>query len=101
MGPGKTQAEKNDPQIETIDELLAQRYFGTALEILEQKIREEPPDFDSWLKFAEVHAVYCGNLNRAEKIIREIETNSAFTPEQVQATRYKLKEWRKAGSQGS
>ena len=98
---GKPRPKKIEPQPETIDELLAQRYFGTALEILEQKTREKPEDFDSWLKFAEVHAVYCGNLNRAEKIIREIETNSAFTPEQVQATRYKLKEWRKAGSQGS
>jgi hypothetical protein len=97
-GQGKPKPKKIEPQPETIDELLAQRYFGTALEILEQKTREEPPDFDSWLKFAEVHAVHCGNMNHAEKIISEIETNPAFSPEQVQSAKIKLKEWRSAGS---
>jgi tetratricopeptide (TPR) repeat protein len=98
---GKPGTGKTAVQPKSIDELLAQRYFGTALEILEQKTREEPPDFDSWLKFAEVHAVYCGNLNHAEKIVREIETNPAFSPEQKQLTKTKLKEWREAGLQQS
>jgi thioredoxin-like negative regulator of GroEL len=95
-GPKKTGA-----QAVTIDELIEQRRFGTALEILEHQTGEHPEDFDAWLKFAEVHAVHCGHVNRAEKIIREIETNPAFSPEQKQLTKTKLKEWREAGLQQS
>jgi tetratricopeptide (TPR) repeat protein len=79
---------------ESLDELLAKGYFGTAIEILEQKTREQPQDFDSWLKLAETHAQHCGNIKRAEKIIQQIEANPAFGPEQIQLARARLKEWR-------
>ena len=79
---------------ELIDELVAQSYFGTALEILEQKLVEQPGDFNSWLKFAEVYAVHCDNFNRAEKIVGEIAANPAFSSEQIQAAKIKLEEWR-------
>ncbi|HZI31071.1 MAG TPA: tetratricopeptide repeat protein, partial [Candidatus Binatia bacterium] len=83
----------------TMDELLAKGYFGTAIEILEQQTREQPQDFDLWLKLAEVHARHCGNIRRAEKIIQQIETNPAFSPEQVRLAGTKLKEWREVRSQ--
>jgi predicted Zn-dependent protease len=98
---GKTKPEKVQALPESIDELLAQRYFGTALEILEQKTREQPRDFDSWLKLAEVHAVHCDNASRAEKIIHEIAANPAFSPAQIQSAKTKLKEWRDAPMAGS
>jgi tetratricopeptide (TPR) repeat protein len=79
---------------ESIDELLAGRYFGTAIEILERKIKEQPADFDSWLKLAETHGRYCGNISRAEKIVRQIENNPAFSLEQIQLAGTKLAEWR-------
>jgi hypothetical protein len=85
-----------EAQPESLDELLANGYFGTAIEILEQKTREQPQDFDSWLKLAETHAQHCGNINRAEKIIQQIEANPAFGPEQIQLAGTKLKEWREA-----
>jgi Tetratricopeptide repeat len=85
-----------EPQPESLDELLAKGYFGTAIEILEQKTREQAADFDSWLKLAETHAGHCGNIKRAEKLIQQIEANPAFNPEQIQLARTKLKEWREA-----
>ena len=91
----KPKPEKVEAQPESIDELLANRYLGTAVEILEQKTSEQPQDFDLWLKFAEAYAVHCGNLDRAEKIVRRIEANPAFTAEQIQFARMKLGEWRK------
>jgi tetratricopeptide (TPR) repeat protein len=81
---------------ESVDELLVHGYFGTAIEILEQKIKDEPQDFDLWLKLAETHGQHCGNVHRAEKIIQQIEANSAFNPEQIQLAKTKLKEWREA-----
>ncbi len=81
---------------ESLDELLANGYFGTAIEILEQKTREQPQDFDLWLKLAETQTQHCGNIKRAEKIIQQIEANSAFSPEQIQLARTKFKEWREA-----
>jgi tetratricopeptide (TPR) repeat protein len=93
---GKPKPEKVDAPPESIDEMLAQGYLGTVIEILEQKIEEQPGDFDLWIKLAEVHALHCGNIHRAEKIVRQIETSPGFTPEQAQNARTKLGEWRKA-----
>ena len=86
-----------EAQPESLDELLANGYFGTAIEILEQKTKEQPQDFDLWLKLAETQAQHCGNINRAEKIIQQIEANPAFSPEQIQLARSQTQ--RMAGSQ--
>ncbi|MGD1089458.1 MAG: hypothetical protein ABR955_12150 [Verrucomicrobiota bacterium] len=77
------------------------RYFGTAVEVLEQKTREQPQDFDLWLKLAEVHAKCCGNIRLAEKIVRRIETNQASTVEQNRTAKTKLNEWRNVQLQQS
>ena len=81
---------------ESIDELLACGYPGTAIETLERKIKEQPKDFDLWLKLAEVHGCHCGNIHRAEKIVQKIEFDSAFSAEQIQTAKARLKEWREA-----
>ena len=99
-GQGKPKPEKVDAPPESIDELLAQGYFGTAIEILEQKIEEQPRDLDLRLKLAEVYIRHCGDVHQAEKTVREIETSSGFTTQQMQNARTKLGEWRKAGPQG-
>jgi tetratricopeptide repeat protein len=94
-GQGKAKAEEEAAAPpESVEELLACGYFGTAVEVLEAKTKEQPQDFDSWLKLAEVHAKYCGNIRPAEKIIQQIETNPAFTAEQGQTAKSKLSEWR-------
>ena len=93
---GKPEPEAVAAQPESIEELLVHGYFGTVIEILEQKIEEQPGDFDLRLKLAEVHGRHCGNIHRAEKIVRQIETSPGFTPEQVQNARTKLGEWREA-----
>ena len=77
-----------------IDDLLGSGHLGTAIEILEQKTAAQPENFGLWIKFAEVHAVHCGNLHRAGEIIRQIENNSGFSEEQIQTARAKLQEWR-------
>ena len=100
MGPGEYPGQK---QIavppESIDELLAQGYFGTAIEILEQKIKEQPQDFDLRLTLAEVYARHCGDDLQAEKIVQQIEAHPAFSPEQKLSAWPKLEEWRKARTQ--
>ncbi len=78
---------------ESMDELLAHGYFGTAIEILEQKIKQQPGDFDSRIKLAEVHGLHCGNIQQARKIVRQIEIHAGFTPEQIQNARAKLAAW--------
>lgn len=81
---------------ESIDELLACGHLGTAIETLEQKIAEQPQDFDLRLKLAEAHGRFSGNIRRAEKIVREIECNPGFSSEQIQIAKARLKEWREA-----
>jgi tetratricopeptide (TPR) repeat protein len=81
---------------ESVDELLACGYLGTAIEILERKIKEQPKDFDLWLKLAEAHGLHSGNLQRAEKIVQQIEANHGFSAEQIQIAKARLKEWREA-----
>ena len=79
---------------ESVDELLAGGHIGTAIEVLERKLHETPGDFASWLKLAEAHGLYAGNVHRAEKIVRKIESNPAFNPEQVAAAKARLAEWK-------
>ena len=81
---------------ESIEELLAQRYFGTAVEILENKVEAEPGNFELWFKLAEVHGKHCANLRSAEKMVGRIEANPAFSAEQIRLARAKLREWRDA-----
>jgi hypothetical protein len=97
---GKPKPEKVVAPPESIDELLTQGYFGTAIEVLEQKIEEQPRDLDLRLKLAEVYGRHCGDVDRAGKIVRQIETSPGFTPEQIQNARTKLEEWRKTGPHG-
>ena len=84
---------------ESVDELLAGGYLGTAIEILERKIKERPGDFDLWLKLAEAHGRHSGNFQRAGKILRQIESNRGFSAEQIQMAKARLKEWREAKPQ--
>lgn len=93
---GKPRTEYVPAQPESIDELLAQGYFGTAIEILEQKIKEQPQDFDLRLTLAEVYARHCGDDVRAKKIVQQIEASTTFSPEQKLSAWPKLEEWRKA-----
>jgi tetratricopeptide (TPR) repeat protein len=97
---GKPKPETVEALPESIDEMLAQGYFGTVIEILEQKIEEQSRDLDLRLKLAEVYSQHCGNIHRAEKIVRQIEIDPGFTPEQVQHARTKLGEWRKGRPHG-
>jgi predicted Zn-dependent protease len=81
---------------ESVDELLACGYLGTAIEILERKIKEQPGDLDLWLKLAEAHGRHSGNFQRAGKIVQKMEGNRAFTAEQIRLAKAKLVEWREA-----
>jgi hypothetical protein len=81
---------------ESVDELLACGYLGTAIEILERKIKEQPKDFGLWLKLAEAHGLHSGNLQRAGKIVQQIESNRDFSAEQIQLAKARLEEWREA-----
>jgi tetratricopeptide (TPR) repeat protein len=79
----------------SVDELLKNNQLATAVERLEKDIREQPKNFDHWLKLAEVYAVYCADSNRAGKIIQKMENTSAFRAEEIQAAKQKLREWQK------
>ena len=93
---GKARTEQVPVQPESMDELLAQGYFGTAIEILEQKVKEQPQDFDLRLTLAEVYARHCGDDLQAKKIVQQIVASSVFSPEQKLSAWPKLEEWRKA-----
>jgi hypothetical protein len=94
------QRKKTAPEVvalpESVDELLACGYLGTAIEVLESKIKEQPQDFDSWLRLAEAHGLHSANFPRAQKIVEKLEAENIFSEEQVEIAKTKLKEWREA-----
>jgi len=96
---GKPRAEAVEAQPESLPELLARGYVGTAIEILEQKIKEQPQDFDLRLTLAEVYARHCADDHHAKKIVQEIQASRAFSPKQKSSAWPKLEEWRKARMQ--
>ena len=83
-----------EPVPESVDDLIAKKYLGTAIDVLERKCEVEPGDFDAWLKLTEVHAAYCGNIPLAEKIVRRIEANPALNEMQKKQARNRFAEWR-------
>ena len=90
--------EVPDPAVEepesTIADLLAAGRLGTAIELLETRVRHRPDDFEAWLMLAEAHGRYCCNLERARETVRRIEMNGAFNPQQIREAQAKLQEWR-------
>jgi hypothetical protein len=78
----------------SVDELLKNGQFSTAIEVLERNVREEPQSFDAWMKLAEAYALYCRDVTRAERIIRNMELARTFSPEQIEFIRAKFREWR-------
>jgi tetratricopeptide (TPR) repeat protein len=88
--------EPTEAPPESMDELIARRHFGTAIEILERQSKEEPGNFEVWIKLAEVYGKHCANLRVAEKIVRQIASNPAFNAEQIEQARNQLREWREA-----
>ena len=93
---GKPRSEAAPPQPESLEQLLAGGYWGSAIEILEQQVKEQPGDFEAQIKLAELYGRHCGDLPRAEKIVRRIETHPGFKPEQIQNARARFEEWRKS-----
>lgn len=96
-GYSKSPDQTADLSKATVEELLAGGHLATAVERLEGQIKEQPENLNLWLKLAEAHAVYCCNLSLAGKIIGRIESNPAFTQEQRQLAKSKLKKWRGTG----
>jgi len=94
---------KRAPEIivlpESVDELLSCGYLGTAIEVLERKLKEQPQDFELWLKLAEAYGLHSGNIQRAGKIVEKMEAGNHFSAEQIQAAKVKLKEWLEAKPQ--
>ncbi len=82
----------------TVDDWLAKGGFGTAVDILTHQVKLQPHDFDLRLKLAEVHGRYCGDLQRAERIIRALELFGGFSGEQQKLARERLETWRAAHS---
>lgn len=79
----------------SVDELLKTNQLATAVERLEKEISEQPKNFELRLKLAETYAVFCADPNRAGKIIQKMESTSAFTAEEIQLAKTKLREWQK------
>ncbi len=90
----ETKATIAPSRVQSVAELLAQGAYGTAIERLEEEISLWPQNLELRVKLAEVHAVHCGNLVRAEKIIRQIELDPDASPSLVAVARMKLQEWR-------
>jgi hypothetical protein len=83
----------------SVEELLKTNQFATAVERLEKEISEQPKNFELRLKLAEVYAVNCADSNRASKIVHQMESASAFTQEEIQLAKAKLREWQKGRKQ--
>jgi hypothetical protein len=82
------------PEPVSVDDLLARGSLGMAVEMLEAQLQKEPDNVELQLKLAEVHAVHCKNMPRAEKIIGRLERASHCSPEQIALARSKLAAWR-------
>lgn len=86
---------QSEPMVEeiSIDELLKTGQLATAIEHLQNALKEQPHDAELWLKLAEAHSVYCADAAQAAKVIRQMAATGKFTAEELDCARTKLKEW--------
>jgi len=85
-------AQTPEPEL-SVEELVESSQFSTAVERLEKSLKEEPGNFHLWMKLAEVYAVHCADLHRAGKVIQKMERTSAFSREEIEHAKAKLREW--------
>jgi predicted Zn-dependent protease len=91
-------ARQGEPVIEeiSIDELLKSGQLATAIDHLENALKDQPQDAELWVKLAEAHSVYCADPTQAAKVIRRMAATSRFTPEELESARAKFNEWQAA-----
>ncbi len=77
-----------------VEKLLVERRFGSAVELLQQQADSQPENFEVWLRYAEAYGNHCGDLNTAEKIIRQMERSGNFKKVQIRKAYTRLKKWR-------
>lgn len=77
-----------------IEKLLLERRLGTAIEMLKKQADVQPENFEVWLRYAEAHAVHCGDLTSAEKIIRQMAASQNFKKAEMRKIHARLKKWR-------
>jgi predicted Zn-dependent protease len=85
---------------ESIATLIKQKRYGTATEVAQQHVEEQPEDFAGHLQLAELYARYGNNFTQAKKIIYRLRTNPAFSEQQFQLALDKLDGWQKTGNAG-
>jgi len=78
-----------------VEKLLLERRLGTAVELIKQQAEAQPDNFDLWLRYAEAHGHHCGDLNTAEKIIRQMDRSGHFKKAQMKKVHARLKKWHK------
>jgi hypothetical protein len=74
------------PQMESnadaIDSLIENRCYGTAVEKLEQQIRQSPDDFKIRMQLLKVYIAIGDSLKHVDRVARQINTNPNFTRQQ-------------------
>ena len=84
----------NQPQ-DSLEKMLHERRFGTAIEQLKEQAEEHPKDFGRWLRYAEAYGNHCGEVSTAEKIIQQMERSGNFTKAEIKDAYVSLSHWRK------
>ena len=78
---------------DAIGQAIAEHRYGTAIDLLEEKTKADPHNFELWLRYAETYAVHCNSLSTAEKILRKMKQSRAFTEEQMGQAHGELVKW--------
>lgn len=95
--PKKVSTPNAAPPPATLEELLAQKAFGSAIELIGQRIAQEPQNFSLRLQLAEIHAVHCADVRRAGRILAQAQAELRLTEVESALVSARLKEWRAAG----
>lgn len=90
IGPAETH------HAESVDGLIAQGLYGSAAEILEGQIKIQADEFEPRLKLAELYAVHCKNVRKAEQIVRELQASPQFSQQQREMAATSLRTWRQS-----
>ena len=88
--PDSAMPPSTDPQIDT---LLEFNQMGSAIERLENGLKEFPEDFEGWMRLMDIQINRCDQVRIAEQIGRRISQDARFTPEQKLSAETRLRQW--------
>lgn len=91
--PVEKQTETTIAQTQSVEELLQERRFGSAIDKLELEMEAEPHNYEKFMQYIEILTLHCNNQPTAKKAIGKARNSTRFSSEQIEHAYAQIVQW--------